>query len=107
MPINQSLIKRQNEGQQDEVDLRRVVVLIGNFEDESVSCVTDSINSLFWKERFSVKGLIELNSYGKVEFAGDIEGDGQWDIFGPYNIDTKSMRERERECVCVCVFFFV
>jgi hypothetical protein len=37
-----------------------------------------------------VKGLIEMNSFGTVEFAGDIEGDGNWDIFGPYTLDMKS-----------------
>jgi hypothetical protein len=48
------IMKRQNPGQ-DSVDLRRVVVFIANFQDESVSCVTDTINSLFWKDRFSGK----------------------------------------------------
>jgi hypothetical protein len=46
-----------------------------------------------------VKGLYELNSFGQVEFAGDIEGSNQWDIFGPfkinYNLDDKQNCEPE------------
>ncbi len=30
--------------------------------------------------------MFESNSFGKVEFAGDIKGNQEWDIFGPFTI---------------------
>jgi hypothetical protein len=46
------------------------------------------IMSLF-RLNFAVKGMFESNSFGKVEFAGDIEGNNEWDIFGPFTIPWK------------------
>eukprot|EP01114_Cavostelium_apophysatum_P002750 TRINITY_DN12439_c0_g1_i1.p1 TRINITY_DN12439_c0_g1~~TRINITY_DN12439_c0_g1_i1.p1 ORF type:complete len:334 (-),score=62.99 TRINITY_DN12439_c0_g1_i1:132-1133(-) len=68
-------------------DLRRMVLIIVNMKDESVSCASSEIDGEMWRNKFSVKGLYETNSYGKVEFVGDIRGQDSWDIFGPYEID--------------------
>lgn len=42
--------------------------------------------------------MIEQNSFGDVEFAGDVEGNEKWDIYGPFDISYKAKGDR-RACL--------
>ena len=39
-----------------------------------------------------------MNSYGTVEFAGDIEGNNEWDVFGPFTLDY-SVTDKKSKCL--------
>lgn len=40
--------------------------------------------------------MFEQNSFGSIEFAGDIEGNEQWDIYGPFKISYKAKTSKTK-----------
>jgi hypothetical protein len=66
-----------------------MVVIIVDFANAKVSCNRSSIEANMYQAQFSVKSLYEQNAWGNVEFTGDVEGNNEWDVFGPYKIDAK------------------
>jgi len=59
---------------------RRVLVLITDFQDATVSCADAYVEEAMFTGTQSVDGLYRESSFGLVSFPGDTDGDGQSDI---------------------------
>lgn len=78
------------------VNLRRVVVIVVDFQDVSVGCPSEDINNYFHQTSHSgkypfpvtlaVKSIYHSNSFGTIDFAGHFQSLDQWDVFGPFKI---------------------
>lgn len=73
-----------------QVEVRRIIVIITNFLDETVQCTKNQIEDLIWGSNNvthhfkSLKKTYEVNSFGKVSFSKNNESKSE--VYGPYTI---------------------
>jgi hypothetical protein len=68
------------------MDERKAVVLMVNLTNATVSLTRDQIAGHLFTNSRSVDGLYREASLGQMSFPADTDGNGQPDIFGPFNI---------------------
>ena len=68
----------------------KAVVMLANFIDASVAASAATATSYMFTGSNSVANNIEQSSYGQASVPADTDGDGQPDVFGPYDIPYSS-----------------
>lgn len=69
------------------LELRRAVVFILNFDDAQNGYDTADIAGFMYTNEKNVDGLYQASSFQQLGFDPDVDGNGQMDVFGPFDID--------------------
>jgi hypothetical protein len=70
-----------------DTNLRKAVVLLVNLIDKSASASVATATSHMFTGENSVARTYAETSYGQVSIPADTDGDGQPDVFGPFDVD--------------------